>query len=244
MKTSSTRKCLLCEAPDASTDRIYEKFICLGCLERGRAGRDTTTKAARALKVARRDQATADLYRAHGDDASAESHEHSSGTYAAKAEDLFQPSLGHTLAMGEAVPAKDSRLADTLKVPNVAGLDASAHRLELLGHLGLDCTAMALDAADTIKADNSLEKMLAHQLAAAHKVAMEITAKGTLQHDSIEKTRMLNLACRMMETYQRGLLTLQRLRSNGEQKITVQYVTVADGAQAIVGNVKVGECGK
>jgi hypothetical protein len=106
--------------------------------------------------------------------------------------------------------------------------------------MGNDCAAMALDAAASIEAENSLEKMLAHQLAVAHKTALEITDKATFMQDVVEKARMLNLACRMMETYQRGLLTLQRLRSNGEQKITVQYVTVAEGGQAIVGTVNRG----
>ena len=43
-----------------------------------------------------------------------------------------------------------------------------------------------------------------------------------------------------METFQRGLLTLQRLRTNGEQRIIIQHVTVANGGQAVIGDVKVG----
>jgi len=39
---------------------------------------------------------------------------------------------------------------------------------------GADVAAMALDVANTIQAGNSSEKMLAHQLAAMHKVAMEM----------------------------------------------------------------------
>lgn len=212
----------------------------MSCREQGRTGRDQTTRAARALRMSQTDQATANLYREWGDEGSAELHDRSAETYAAKAEVLLQPALDHTFAMGEAIPPKGSRLTDTLKTPNVAALDASAHRLELLGHLGLNCTAMAIDAADTIKAENSLEKMLAHQLAAAHKTALNVMAKGALHQDGLEKTRMLNLACRMMETYQRGLLTLQRLRSNGEQKITVQYINIGEGAQAVVGDVHRG----
>jgi len=222
---------LLCEEQDTSTDRIYEDFICPSCLERGQVGRDTTTRAARALKIARTEEGTANLCRARGDNASAESHEFSSQTYAAKAAELFMSGLEHTMAMGEAIPIKDSHLADMLRVPNVAGLDASAHRLELLGHLGLNCTAMALDAADTIKAENSLEKMLAHQLAAAHKVALDLTAKGALQRDSVEKARLLNLAGRMMETFQHGLLTLERLRKSYGRYLNL---TVADGGQAVL----------
>jgi hypothetical protein len=45
----------------------------------------------------------------------------------------------------------------------------------------------------------------------------------------------------MTVTYQQGMTTLQRLRSDGAQKILVQHVTVEDGGQAIVaGKVKAG----
>ena len=37
--------------------------------------------------------------------------------------------------------------------------------------------------------------------------------------------------------------TLKRYRTGGEQKVTVQHVTVSDNAQAIVGNVSTGVAG-
>ena len=48
----------------------------------------------------------------------------------------------------------------------------------------------------------------------------------------------------MMEVYQKGLLTLQRLRSGGAQTIVVQRMTVSEGGQAIVGQVQTGEKNK
>jgi hypothetical protein len=125
-------------------------------------------------------------------------------------------------------------------VPNVAALEASAHRLELLDRMGLDCAAMALDAADSIRAENSLERMLAHQLAAAHKAALQQIDKATFAADTGDKLRLLNAAARMMGTFQNGLLTLHRIRSNGDQRITIQHVTVADGGQAVIGAVNRG----
>lgn len=103
-------------------------------------------------------------------------------------------------------------------------------------HMGNDCAAMALDAVATIEAGNSLEKMLAHQFAVTHKSAMTLTDKATFQPDAGEKARLFNTACRMMETYQRGLLTLQRLRT-GERNAAMQFVNVADGGQAIIGTI-------
>ena len=37
-----------------------------------------------------------------------------------------------------------------------------------------------------------------------------------------------------MESYQRGALTLERLRNGGRQVVQVQHVNVSDGGQAVV----------
>jgi hypothetical protein len=59
------------------------------------------------------------------------------------------------------------------------------------------------------------------------------------QHLSIEAGRLMNASARMMDTYQRGLLTLERIRSGGRQTVVVQHVNVADGGQAMIaGQVK------
>lgn len=238
------RECSLCgihegELQPCGTPTVVhpcdDGFICIPCLEHGRTGRDATTRAARAMKYSMGQRAVVAQLREWGDEASADTHENYADEYAGKAGALMQPAAIPPMALGEVVPAKRTRLVDTLKLPDVAALDASAHRLDLLGRMGNDCAAMALDAASTIEAGNSLEKMLAHQLAVAHKTALTLTDKATFQPDAKEKAQMLNTACRMMETYQRGLLTLQRLRSNSERNGAVQLVTVADGGQAIIG---------
>jgi hypothetical protein len=238
--TPKAPECALCGDQDVTVDSFGGRIVCQFCLDRARNGRDTATRAARALAISRTERATASLLRESGDDADAAGHEDAAVQYAEKAAALFRPKTVPAMALGEAVPLRRSQLADTLKAPNVVALDASAHRLELLGRLGVECTAMALDASDSIKAENSLEKMLAHQLAVAHKTSLDIAAKAALEQNTTEKARMLNLAARMMEVFQRGLLTLQRLRTGGDQRIFVQHVTVSDGGQAIVGNVKVG----
>jgi hypothetical protein len=179
------------------------------------------------------EQATANQLRESGEDT--QSHEQGAAAYVAKAEGLFQPDALPLVAMGEAVPAKRTSLSDTLTVPGMANLDASAHRLELLERLGLNCAAMALDAADSIQADNSLEKMAAHQLAIAHKMALTLIDKAAFALSVGDKTAMLNTACRLLDTYQRGMLRMQKI--NGEQAITMQVVTVTDGGQAIVGTI-------
>ena len=82
--------------------------------------------------------------------------------------------------------------------------------------------------------------MLAHQLAAAHKAALDLLAKSAAQHDTVERARLANTAARLMSTFQQGLLTLQRLRSGGQQLVTVQHVHISDGGQAALINVQTG----
>ena len=74
-------------------------------------------------------------------------------------------------------------LTNTLAAPGAAALDASYHRLELISNMGTNVAAMALDAADTIQASNSMEKMLAHQMAMLHQVTMKTMDKATFEPD-------------------------------------------------------------
>ena len=51
------------------------------------------------------------------------------------------------------------------------------------------------------------------------------------------------MACRtewagLMTAFQQGALTLQRMRNGGNQ--TVQHVTVANGGQAVIGQIEAG----
>jgi len=150
------------------------------------------------------------------------------------------------------MPAPDSNkalgLRDTLRTPDMPAIDASIARTDLLLTDNLDVAALAVDAAASADAGNALEKMLAHQLALAHSAAFKFMdrATGYLQRAAqdgaaaVEAARLTNAAVRLMTTYQQGLLTLQRLRTGGTQVVQVQHLTVAEGAQAIVGNVTGG----
>lgn len=97
---------------------------------------------------------------------------------------------------------------------------------------------MALDASDSIHANNSLEKMLAHQMTVCHDTALKYVSRANMQQDPQHATRMMNLSIRAMEVFQKGLLTLKRLRGSGEQRITIEHVNVSDGGQAVIGNVQ------
>ncbi|MFT8246590.1 hypothetical protein [Roseomonas sp. BN140053] len=147
---------------------------------------------------------------------------------------------------------KRRALVDTVRErPDMLAADASLERLHLAERAGVLTTAV--DAAETIQAENSLERMLAHQMAAAHSLAMTLVADGQEElqayrnsghrhpHRSQEAARMVGAAARLMDTFNRSLLTLERLRNGGEQRVVVQYVTtVEEGGQAVVGPVVPG----
>lgn len=144
-------------------------------------------------------------------------------------------------------PTEQNWIRDTLKDrPDMLNAEASMARLDLAVAAG--SLTLAVDAAESVQAANSLERMLVHQMATAHRVAMTMAAKAgdfashiksrdtttRQQVQSIEAARMAGAAARMMETFQRGLLTLERLRNGGKQVVVVQHVTVSDGGQAVV----------
>jgi hypothetical protein len=88
-----------------------------------------------------------------------------------------------------------------------------------------------------IEPRDQLEAMLAAQMAAVHIATMTFARRLENvdllpQQDSAE--RAFN---KLTRTFAAQLETLKRYRTGGEQKVTVQHVSVAEGGQAIVGNV-------
>lgn len=99
-----------------------------------------------------------------------------------------------------------------------------------------------------MQAADSLERMLAHQLAATHVLAMKAAAVAGKQLDMagrtfgtagqaacVEAARLIGAATRATGAYQAGLQTLQKVRSGGRQVVIVQHNHVEAGAQAVIG---------
>jgi len=74
-------------------------------------------------------------------------------------------------------------------------------------------------------------------MAVLHDNAMRNASKAALEQDPVHSVRMMNLSIRAMETFQKGLLTLKRLRGTGEQRIVIQHVNVSQGGQAVIGQI-------
>lgn len=103
-----------------------------------------------------------------------------------------------------------------------------------------------------IKPRDVVEHMIAAQLVAIHNAIMkcsaEIMAKSEYKftnRNNLHKTESLNLfmrsISRLIGASNSLIEALNRYRGKyTEQKITVQYVNVSEGGQAIIGNVKGG----
>jgi hypothetical protein len=91
-----------------------------------------------------------------------------------------------------------------------------------------------------IKPGDQIEAMLAAQMTAVHIATMRFAARlarveNLPQQDSAE--RAFN---KLARTFAAQMEALKRYRTGGEQKVTVQHVSVSEGGQAIVGNVTQG----
>jgi hypothetical protein len=120
-------------------------------------------------------------------------------------------------------------VVDTVADPDYVTASASRERLELANEAGsLD---LALDAADTIQGQDSLEKMLVHQMAVLHRGMMKAAThmheelyaatardEGRREAANVRACRLAGAMARLSATYQQGLLTLQRKRTGHLQQ--------------------------
>ena len=98
-------------------------------------------------------------------------------------------------------------------------------------------TNFMLSVVKGIEPRDQIEAMLAAQMAAVHAASMTFAhrlanVENIPQQDSAE--RAFN---KLTRTFAAQMSALKEYRSKGEQKMTVQHVHVAEGGQAIVGNV-------
>jgi hypothetical protein len=114
---------------------------------------------------------------------------------------------------------------------------SSATARSTLGH---DALAFIVAVVKDEKPESHLEAMLVSQMAATHLLAMKLAG----QLNSVEYLPHQDSAERaynkLTRTFTNQLDTLKRYRTGGEQKVTVQHVSVSEGGQAIVGHVTHG----
>jgi hypothetical protein len=125
-----------------------------------------------------------------------------------------------------------SGLEETLQQPDLLDCEVTIKRTRLADEAGV--FEMAIETAESIKAKGSVQKMISHQLAAAHHHAMRLLGEADRQKDPLIKCKLMNTSTRLMEAFSKGALTLQKLQTGANQIVTVQHVSV-NGGQAIIG---------
>lgn len=131
-------------------------------------------------------------------------------------------------------------LAEALGTANIDFIDGLVRQLADAGSRGtIDPKEInfMLGVIKSIKPNDQIEAMLGAQMAAVHITAMQFLQhfpriQSLPQQDAAE--RAFN---KLTRTFTMQMDALKRYRTGGEQKVTVQHVTVGEGGQAIVGNV-------
>ncbi len=132
-----------------------------------------------------------------------------------------------TGAGGEIIPPTClgmSGLENVLKKPDLLNAQATIERANLADKAGV--FELAIEASESVGARSSIQIMLVHQMAAAHQHSMRLLAESEKEKDPQWSVKKATLAARLMDTYARAALTLQRLQSGPSQSIVVQQVQV------------------
>lgn len=98
----------------------------------------------------------------------------------------------------------------------------------------------ALSVIQAIDPRDEVEAMLAAQMAAVHMATMTFARRLNNVETIPQQDSAGSLLNKLARTYAAQAEALKKYRSGGEQRITVQHVTVNDGGQAVVGNVSTG----
>ena len=140
-----------------------------------------------------------------------------------------------TGAGGEIIPPVSmglQGLETIIREPDLLNLGASSQRMDLVEKAGV--LELALETSHLCGAKGPVQKMLTHQLAAAHKRALELIGESAQTTDPDIACKKAKVAAKMMDAFSRAALTLQRLQTGASQVVTVQHVQI--NGPAVVGN--------
>jgi len=88
---------------------------------------------------------------------------------------------------------------------------------------------------------DELEGMLAVQMIGVHAMGMEMMRRAMVSGQTVDGvSNNVNRVTKLSRTFVAQMEALNKHRGKGQQKMTVEHVTVNKGGQAIVGNVEGG----
>ena len=132
---------------------------------------------------------------------------------------------------------QDNTLLDNVRLAETAGAIPYAQ-----GKCGTpEALNVALEAVAALAPRDGLEVMLCSQLVALHSQGMDFLRRGMLAEQTSDGLdRNVNRATKLLRTFATMAECLRTHRGDGQQKVTVEHVTVQAGGQAIVGTVNPG----
>ena len=102
--------------------------------------------------------------------------------------------------------------------------------------------APAISVFTEMKPKDSVEAMIITQMISVHEMALLSSERALITEQPDEFVgKNINSATKLCRTYASLVEALNKHRTKGQQKITVQHVNVENGGQAIVGDVTQGE---
>ena len=129
---------------------------------------------------------------------------------------------------------QDNTLLDNVRLAETAGAIPYAQ-----GKCGTpEALNVALESVAALAPRDGLEVMLCSQLVALHSQGMDFLRRGMLAEQTCDGVdRNVNRATKLLRTFATMAECLRTHRGGGQQKVTVEHVTVQAGGQAIVGTV-------
>lgn len=97
---------------------------------------------------------------------------------------------------------------------------------------------LALSLQHSIQPKDELEALLASQMAGAHHLAMRFMKRASDDQSTEVLNANVERATKMMRTFTAQMEALNRYRGKGQQKVTVEHVTVNQGGQAVIGVIE------
>jgi hypothetical protein len=103
---------------------------------------------------------------------------------------------------------------------------------------------LALDGVAALAPRDGMEVMLCSQLIALHSQGMEFMRRAMLNDQTVDGVDCnVNRMAKTLRTFATMADCLRTYRGGGQQKVTVEHVTVQAGGQAIVGAINGGPGG-
>ncbi len=135
-------------------------------------------------------------------------------------------------------------LMDALGIQDTSVFNGFLQQLVNASALGREPTAaevnFALKTVIAIGPRDAVEAMLAAQMVAVHQATMTFARRLNHVEMIAQQDSAAKAFTKLSRTYTAQIEALRRYRTGGEQKVTVEHVTVHEGGQAIVGNVSHG----